>query len=343
MSDLVAAMVASMLVVIALVALVIVLGSIPWPGSRATPPPTKPEPKAPAPEPPIAGVAPPPAPVEPKVPGSTITTNHPKVIRRPTGNSDLDHVLDCARVDEERVRDAGGTPAPAAREGWKILDAYVGDRASIWRAAEWFGTALDGDQKYALAWAGLAECAIRACYDHGEVYDTEALKRAAFLVDNSLEFGGSDPDVIGVCAEFRIRCRQLAPGEQLAATLPAGHWRKSYVAATVLLLRTEPKPAIEKMREACAAAPPLRKASLANKVGLLLHGMRRFDEAIAMFDQALAANPTYAWAWHNRALTLYEMGDLGEAVKSSDAALAIGEFPAARDLNATLHQRAAKP
>jgi len=52
--------------------------------------------------------------------------------------------------------------------------------------------------------------------------------------------------------------------------------------------------------------------------------MRRFAEAVASHDKALAINPNYAEAFLSRAAALRDLGRFEEALSSCDAAIAKG-------------------
>jgi tetratricopeptide (TPR) repeat protein len=57
--------------------------------------------------------------------------------------------------------------------------------------------------------------------------------------------------------------------------------------------------------------------------GATLHELRRFDEALASYDQALALKPDYFDAVFNRGITLQELNRFEEALASYDRALAL--------------------
>jgi tetratricopeptide (TPR) repeat protein len=57
--------------------------------------------------------------------------------------------------------------------------------------------------------------------------------------------------------------------------------------------------------------------------GVTLHELRRFDEALASYDRALAMRPDYAEALFNRGITLLELKRFEEALTSHDRALAL--------------------
>jgi tetratricopeptide (TPR) repeat protein len=57
--------------------------------------------------------------------------------------------------------------------------------------------------------------------------------------------------------------------------------------------------------------------------GLALHGLRRFEEALAAYDRALALRPNYAEALFNRAVTLQALARFEEALATYGRALAL--------------------
>ena len=60
-----------------------------------------------------------------------------------------------------------------------------------------------------------------------------------------------------------------------------------------------------------------------NNRGVILHAMKRFDEALSDYGRALDLQPHYADAFLNRSATLYELRRFGEALENCDRALAL--------------------
>ncbi len=66
-----------------------------------------------------------------------------------------------------------------------------------------------------------------------------------------------------------------------------------------------------------------------SKVKVMLHrGMdrvrqKRYDEAVALFDQLLAENDQLSDAWNNRGVALFALGRLEEALESYDRCLSL--------------------
>jgi tetratricopeptide (TPR) repeat protein len=59
------------------------------------------------------------------------------------------------------------------------------------------------------------------------------------------------------------------------------------------------------------------------RYGLQLNYRRRFDEAVASFDKAVALDADFIEAWISRGIALFALGRFGEAVASYDRALAL--------------------
>ena len=79
------------------------------------------------------------------------------------------------------------------------------------------------------------------------------------------------------------------------------------------------------------AIDPTNAAAWSNRGNALL-ALKRHSEALASYDRALAINPGHADALHNRGLTLHNLDRTAEALKSYDRALAIRpDYPQAHN------------
>jgi tetratricopeptide (TPR) repeat protein len=80
------------------------------------------------------------------------------------------------------------------------------------------------------------------------------------------------------------------------------------------------------------------------RLGDALHGMERFDDAVAVYDRLLTLNPDVAPAHHNRGNALLEMGRWEEAIRSYRTALRLmPEFAEGYVTIATALQALGKP
>ena len=71
---------------------------------------------------------------------------------------------------------------------------------------------------------------------------------------------------------------------------------------------------------------------------MTLHELKRFDDALASYDRALAVRPDYAEALSNRGNTLHELKRFDDALASYDRALAVRPDYAEAHLNKSLLQ-----
>jgi len=62
-------------------------------------------------------------------------------------------------------------------------------------------------------------------------------------------------------------------------------------------------------------------AEACSNCGVTLHELQRFGEALVSYDRALALRPDYAEALYNRGITLHGLRRFGEALESYDRAL----------------------
>lgn len=64
-------------------------------------------------------------------------------------------------------------------------------------------------------------------------------------------------------------------------------------------------------------------ADVYNNRGVVLHALKRYEEALADYDKAIALTPDYAEAWNNRGATLQTIKRYDEALASCDRANAL--------------------
>jgi tetratricopeptide (TPR) repeat protein len=79
--------------------------------------------------------------------------------------------------------------------------------------------------------------------------------------------------------------------------------------------------ALEIFNLMCARLPD--SAEVFNNRGAILQQMKRYQEALASYDQAITLKPGYANAHHNRASTLKKLGRYDEALVGFDQAIAL--------------------
>ncbi len=230
-----------------------------------------------------------------------------------------------------------GDAEKACDEGDRALAAWLGSPEPLKLAAHAYGQALGFDPKLARAWVGLAEACMNACFSHtdafGEVYWRGGLAQAERLVDRALELDPPNDDAIALKASFRRRLGYVAEAEERLAGADPHHWRVAWVRAGTHADRDRYDLWVADLAKATETAPRARQAQLFNALGSAFTKVLEFSKAVESFDHALTLQPDYAWAWHNRAVALMRAGKKPEALESSNKALALGEFSAARQLN----------
>lgn len=268
----------------------------------------------------------------------------------PAGDPGLKHVdaEDQALFKELLGRaPANGAVAPGDAtvewaKGQRLLEAYQGDHHTLKLAGQAFGDALSHDPQFAPAWAGLAEACLLACYSHsdgfGDIYWRGGLAQSERLADRALELSAGDNDALAIKATYRRLRGYVTEAEQLLDKGDPAWWHIAQARAGCLSDRERYEDQLKELRLATENAPKGRKAKLLNAFGSALSHMYRFQPAVVAFDAALQLEPGYAWAWHNRALALMRLGKKQDALESSNKALELGDFPAARDLNERLRR-----
>jgi tetratricopeptide (TPR) repeat protein len=102
----------------------------------------------------------------------------------------------------------------------------------------------------------------------------------------------------------------------------ANHFAAGYMLGALLLQKGAVREAATLLSRCRDLGPPNPK--LLSNLGLALTKLKRTDEAIAAFDQAIALEPGHVTARLNRANALRQAGKLQEALAGYDAALAYG-------------------
>ena len=197
--------------------------------------------------------------------------------------------------------------------GRYFLNIRTGD--ALRSARTLFERAVAEDPGYALAHAGLADCcSLLAVSMRGssgtsliEAARTAAL-RALRLDDGLAEAHASlafirfrfDWDWPGAEQEF-TRALALNPGHA-----PSRHWHAMFLAS-----RSRFGDALAEMKRALELDP--LSLIIQSGIGRILHFAGRLDEALEQYDRLLQANPGFAQARIDLALTLMARGELADA------------------------------
>jgi tetratricopeptide (TPR) repeat protein len=150
---------------------------------------------------------------------------------------------------------------------------------------------------------------------------TEPRQPDALLIRVQLLAGGRIPYWLQLAEKTLALAREVAPN----------HPRLPLAETSVYVQRGKLDAAITCYEQTVAAPPSPEEAyiALAAKAHLLAE-LKRADEALATYDQALALDPGDPWVWHNKAILLRDLGRYDEALACNDRALAIMDFGAAR-------------
>ncbi len=225
-----------------------------------------------------------------------------------------------------RVRTGARERRQLAKRGTENADAYMEylkgryfvEQGETWKARDHFERSLDLDPTFAAAWAGLSRMYIQSSI-RGLVATSDAVPRARAAAERALEL---DPELAeghahlaGALnwyywdregADRHIRqALELDPNAAWVHRALAGHLRN--------LGRFEQALSeVGKVRE----LDPLNSAGAYNQEGVILYFARRYDEAIAKFQQLFRVDPGYTDAYFYIALVYTQMGQYEQALAS---------------------------
>jgi tetratricopeptide (TPR) repeat protein len=88
-------------------------------------------------------------------------------------------------------------------------------------------------------------------------------------------------------------------------------------------LKSKPQAQIETRNKETPSVPQKTKEQWLNE-GFALDELKRYDEAIAAYEQAIRLDPNYASAYHNKGVALDKLGKSREAKQAYDKARQLG-------------------
>jgi len=197
--------------------------------------------------------------------------------------------------------------------GRYLLNNRTGD--ALKNARTLFERAVNEDPRYALAYAGLADCCslIAVSFRTSSGGDLIEQARAAALkaleLDEALAAGHAslafikfrfDWDWVGAEAEF-ARALDLNPGHA-----PSRQWYAMYLAS-----RSRFDAALAEMTRALELDP--LSLIIQTGIGRILHFAGRLDDAIVQYEHVLQTNPDFGQTRIDLALTRMARGELAEA------------------------------
>ena len=186
--------------------------------------------------------------------------------------------------------------------GRYVLNERTGD--ALKRARTLFERAVAEDPQYALAHAGLADCCALLAVSLRSS-DGSVLERARQAAETALQIDDALPEAHASTAFIKFRFDwQWQEAEQAfarALRLNPGHAPSRQWHAMFLAARSRFDEALAEMRHA-ADLDPLSLVIQAG-IGRILHFAGRYDEAVDQFAHVLEANPDFAQARVDLALT----------------------------------------
>lgn len=219
------------------------------------------------------------------------------------------------RVDGDRTRDLEAYRLCV--QGRALLDQRT--PAAMLRSVAYFQRAIDRDDEYALAWAGMADAlSLLEFYHHDPPAGaTDALVAALRAVELGPELGQAHAS-LGIIRSIRRQGAAALPALERAIELAPSHAEAHAWLGWLRLLRGEPGRALPSARRAVELDPlaPAFRAYLAETC--LAAG--RADEALAEAARARELQPEYGLAHFIEGLVQYHAGRPAEAEEALLAA-----------------------
>lgn len=188
-----------------------------------------------------------------------------------------------------------------------------------------------------LCYVGAAEVMFRLSYLRGTTYAPAGLRQGLRFTTRAQLHTPLQPDALVIQIKLLAACKfpywhELATkAVALAQRAAPNHPRLANSLMFYHRMRGEYDEALRYADQAITHPPSSEEAQVAlSSKSLLLMDLKRYPEGIAACDALLALNPNDPWCWHNRSIMLTHMGNYSEALASSERALSIMEFGAAR-------------
>ena len=177
----------------------------------------------------------------------------------------------------------------------------------------------------------------RLAYLRGSTYAPACLQQGLRFATRAQIHTPLQPDALVIQIKLLAACpnsywQQLATQTlSLAERVAPDHPRLANSRMFYHEMRGEYDQALAAADQAIAAGPqPEDTYAALSRKALILMDMKRYDEAIAVFDQSLAQDAQDPWVWHNKSIALTALDRYDDALAASERALSIMEFGAAR-------------
>lgn len=189
-------------------------------------------------------------------------------------------------------------------QGLSHLNRRTGDE--IVKAVDFFTESTRQDSTFALAFAGLAECyTISGSSGYGTLPRSQSNERARYFAAKSIALDSTLAEAHTSLGYEKFRVEWDWNGSERefkrALELKPGYARAHEWYALYLSIMGRFDPALEEMNRAHELDP--LSPSVATGIGRILHFSRKFDAAIAQFQQTIARYPDYAEAHFGLAMT----------------------------------------
>ena len=194
-----------------------------------------------------------------------------------------------------------------------------------------------------LCYVGAAEVMFRLSFMRGSLYAPEGLRQGLRFIARVQFFEALQPDALVIRTKLLSGYPSkywLELADQTLALLKEAapnHPRIPNAEQAIHAQRGEQEQALACTRQTLAYPPSPEEEYVAlTNVPLILQRLKRNDEALAAFDEALARDPRDPWVWHNKSLLLMELNRDREALDCNTRALSLMQFGMAQQTRARI-------
>lgn len=227
--------------------------------------------------------------------------------------------------------------------GIEQLASYQGDPSDLMKALLTFKS---GDSQ-PFAYAGVAYTLVLASHEKDGSYSEYGLEQAMMWLEKAQ---ASEPEIVAInMVEAMIYTNisrlddarlvldylyQQDPYDYYVHLAEIAYWQRVGDVEQVIAW-------FEKSMEAAKSIP--QRLRLRTQLGDYYAGLDRFDEAVTYYREAVHLNKQSPHVWHKLAVTYWRMEEFEECERCNQMTLRLGDFPAARKLEAALKQQNSEP
>lgn len=191
--------------------------------------------------------------------------------------------------------------------------------------------------------AGIAAILMAASYQRGDTYDLEGLSAAESYLTAAQRALPGRPEIEHLHAKL---CLLRQQDDEARRILDGLHQESSscFFTCSVEVWYWYNRRDIEMARASFEVAKPLARSAaqrelIANQMAGCYQSFGNPADAISAYREITEIAPDDPWAWHNLSIQLLDTEEIREAKKCNITALRLMEFPAAREVQATIRQR----